>query len=519
MGTIISNLKARFGVDTADFRKGLKDGEKALTDFKEAGSSQIADFASLFGINMSAVSGALSTVGKALNYVGQSFKAAKTGGDAFAISMKGVRAAMMATGIGALIVALGSLIAYFRETEIGAKQLASGMSQVKAVWESVKDRFASFGSSIVNAFTGNWAMAWEDLKRVFDDLGKREKEAGFRAKETAQLIYDLTRQERQLSVTKSEQLVLIDQLRLKSRDLELTAQERLDALTRAAEIEKRFNKEAIDIASQRILIAQANLQNDQDDEELKNALAQAYVEYNQTLSESIQFEYSLTSQKNALIKEIRAQLEAQKELNQASKISGTEDLPGVAIDAASLVNMSSWQGPIAGMREISQAAIDMGETVNDSLRSMVAGMGEWFGAFASGMATVRDGRQMVGNALGDMLITLGRVAINTGIGIEAIKKAFASLGGIGAIAAGTALIAFGSSIKGSIASINQSRTSAMEGTSIPGSAGSIRYAAPTTLASAGNGTLKIEGTARLVLSGADLLALLNNENTRISIVT
>ena len=30
MGTVISNLKARFGVDTSDFKSGLKDGEKAV---------------------------------------------------------------------------------------------------------------------------------------------------------------------------------------------------------------------------------------------------------------------------------------------------------------------------------------------------------------------------------------------------------------------------------------------------------------------------------------------------------
>lgn len=520
MGTIISNLKARFGVDTSDFRRGLKDGEKALADFKGVGTDTIGEFAAMFGMNMSVVSSALNTVGKSLNFIGQSFKAAAAGGDTLAISMKFLKNALAATGIGALILALGSLISYFKETEVGARQLASGMTQVKAIWEVVKDRLADFGSGIINLARGNGVLAIQDFRDAFAGMGDKEREAAARGKEVAQMIYDLNRQEREYNVTRSQQAILIDQLRLKSRDLDLSAQERLAALEQAAAIEKQINKEALDIAAQKIFIAQQNLLNDQDNKDLKDELAQAYINYNQTVSESIQFEYSLTRQKNALIKEIRAQLEEQKKLNDASKIPGSVGSFAPSIDTTTLANMPSYiKNGTTEMQTFSQAAEDMAAAFNDSLKMMVAGFGEWVGAFASGIASMRDGRQMVGNALGDMLITLGRVAINTGIGIEAIKKAFASLGGIGAIVAGTALVAFGSSIKGSIVAINNSRSAAMEGTSIPGSSGSIRYAPATTLASANNGTIKIEGTANLILSGKDLLAILNNENTRITIVT
>ena len=52
MGTVISNLKAHFGVDTTDFKAGLKDGEKAMSDFKGAAGGQIDEFARLFGVNI-----------------------------------------------------------------------------------------------------------------------------------------------------------------------------------------------------------------------------------------------------------------------------------------------------------------------------------------------------------------------------------------------------------------------------------------------------------------------------------
>ena len=44
MGQVISNLKARFNVDTTDFKKGLKDGDKAVSDFKDSAGSALDEF-------------------------------------------------------------------------------------------------------------------------------------------------------------------------------------------------------------------------------------------------------------------------------------------------------------------------------------------------------------------------------------------------------------------------------------------------------------------------------------------
>jgi len=52
MGTVITNLKAKFGVDSSDFKKGLKDGDKAVDDFKGAAGSKLDEFASMFSVNM-----------------------------------------------------------------------------------------------------------------------------------------------------------------------------------------------------------------------------------------------------------------------------------------------------------------------------------------------------------------------------------------------------------------------------------------------------------------------------------
>ena len=61
--------------------------------------------------------------------------------------------------------------------------------------------------------------------------------------------------------------------------------------------------------------------------------------------------------------------------------------------------------------------------------------------------------------LGGIMVQLGQMVIATGSAIEAVKVALSSLGGIGAIAAGVALIAIGSLFKAGASKLSRSMTS------------------------------------------------------------
>lgn len=69
------------------------------------------------------------------------------------MGMKGFRAAMISTGVGALVVAVGSLIAYFTQTQRGAEKLEVAMSVLKGVTQVLTDNAIALGESIYNAFT------------------------------------------------------------------------------------------------------------------------------------------------------------------------------------------------------------------------------------------------------------------------------------------------------------------------------------------------------------------------------
>lgn len=523
MGNVISNLKVKFGIDTSDFKKGLKDGEKAMSDFKGAAGDSISEFSSLFGINMSGVTGAVGLATRSLGFLKQSFIGAKEGSEALAVSTKALKWVLASTGIGALVVVLASLATYFTKTTKGAKELNSAMTQLKAAGTVYLRRVGEYGGGLLEIFKGNFTEGFTKLKNSIVGIGAEMLKAAGQGKVLAQSIYDINKEERQFNVEKSEQLVTLEEFRLKSRDIELSAKERLSALNAEAAIEKKINKEAVAIAAERLLQAQMALQIDTQSKDKKDALAEAYVHYNETVAESIIFERSLARQKNTLIKEIRAEEQALLDLAAAFAEQKKDNSQVNRVTAKYNPNPEGFalagKPMVETLTETSKELQEMYNTTEQSLENLATGFGEWVGAFASGMAGFRDLRQMVGNAFGDMLIALGNVAIKTGIGIEAIKAAFSKLGGVGSIAIGLGLVAFGSSIKGSLAQISNAKSAAATySTSSPSgstSGGSITSGAFSATPS----KLKLEGTVLLKLTGADLLAILNNENTRVNIVT
>ena len=82
--------------------------------------------------------------------------------------------------------------------------------------------------------------------------------------------------------------------------------------------------------------------------------------------------------------------------------------------------------------------------VKSGLANMAVGIGQALGDAISGAGKgVGSLGQVLLGGIGTMAIQLGQLAIKIGVGLIAIKEAFEKLGGLGAIAAGVALIALG----------------------------------------------------------------------------
>lgn len=92
-----------------------------------------------------------------------------------ALAMKTLRGALISTGIGAIVVAVGALVAYFTQTERGAKQLEVAMAGLGIIFDKIVDVLAFVGENLVGAFLEPQAAIdgfKEDMTAVWNMIKK-----------------------------------------------------------------------------------------------------------------------------------------------------------------------------------------------------------------------------------------------------------------------------------------------------------------------------------------------------------
>ena len=94
--------------------------------------------------------------------------------------------------------------------------------------------------------------------------------------------------------------------------------------------------------------------------------------------------------------------------------------------------------------------------INDTLKKLASSLGENIGKMLSQGGGISDVINSFLGILADGLIQVGQLAIATGFAIEGIKKALESLNPVVAIAAGIALVALGTYVKGRLSETSKS---------------------------------------------------------------
>lgn len=168
--------------------------------------------------------------------------------------LKLLKVALIGTGIGALVVALGSLVAWFTKTQKGVEAANKIMAALGATINVIIDRASKLGSALVNLFTGNFKQAGEDAKAVFSGIGKEIVEETKLAWDLADILNEIDKREVMLSMSRAANRAEIEKLKKAADDQTLSTQERIKAAERAAEIEKKD----LDVQTQ---LAEARLAN------------------------------------------------------------------------------------------------------------------------------------------------------------------------------------------------------------------------------------------------------------------
>ena len=120
------------------------DNQRSVGDYKQS----IVEAANSLGIFKKASDSA----GSSLGLVASGFGSMNVGINGSVSALKLLKVAVASTGIGLLVVALGSLVSFFTQSEKGSKLLAQGMAVLEGIFSGLTKTLSSFGETIVSAF-------------------------------------------------------------------------------------------------------------------------------------------------------------------------------------------------------------------------------------------------------------------------------------------------------------------------------------------------------------------------------
>lgn len=300
----------KFQEETAGTVTALKD----VTKEQEAANKSLIDGIKnykVFGVSINDVTGKL----KAFT-AGSKLATAAVGGGTKALRL--FKVALISTGIGAIVVALGSLIAYFTRTQKGIDAVSRVMSGLGAVVSVFIDRLSSLGSTIINAV----ANPLETLKSVgagvlnalkdplgaikglatgtVDAIKSVSKEVANEfdaAKNLEAQSQRLRESERALTVETAKRRAEIKRLNEVTKDITKSDKERTDAAEEAIAIEQELLDKRIKNGEERVRIIKQ-----------QNALGESLVEDLDRQAEAEVALYNLQEQSAQLQARLRTEL-------------------------------------------------------------------------------------------------------------------------------------------------------------------------------------------------------------------
>ena len=382
------NLKTLFTADTTGIKKGASDAKNAIKDFDNAASSAMNDVLEGFGAGFGKIGSYLSAFQGGLLKVTQGFGSATSAAGGLTKAMGVLKTALVASGIGVLIAALGSVYSYFTKTQEGSDQLAVSMSRLKQVWRSLGDAASAVGQHIVESILGTKHQTasllemWLKIKdafssKRFDNSEEYEK----KRIEYEQLQIQYTKELSNL------QIQLAEKRREAEDKTKYSAKERLDILEEVLKLEDSIIDRRKKLAQEELELKR--MENDMSNSTRKDLLAEAELEakVNQIEAERAMFQKEQVAKRNEINNAARKEqqeyanmITALSDIQQlTAKIKETEDQK---LEAAKLTYSQdavnkSLQEEINELTSQRETALDkligkMGSMTNEQLKQLLS---------------------------------------------------------------------------------------------------------------------------------------------------
>ena len=229
-------------------------------------------------------------------------------------SVKAFGKALIATGIGAFVVAIGALVSNLQNSESGFNRVQKLLKQFGVVAGNVTDIFYSLGTALFSLVTGDFSQ----MNKSFEEATNRIKNFGEETKreialqgELADKQADLVKLERQLVVDRAEANRKRADLLEKAADKEnFTASQRIEFLKQAGKIDEEITNAEIEAAKIRLsLKEQENTLSESSAEDL-NEEARLKAELTNLETARLTKQKTVTAQITSALREEQAERKA-----------------------------------------------------------------------------------------------------------------------------------------------------------------------------------------------------------------
>lgn len=556
------NMKVRATMDNSDLKKKSQESKAALRDFEKAGSDAAGKLGEAFGVNTGKIGEMMSSI-RGLGVTMQ--ESGNKGVAAFGSMLAGVNglaAGIAGLGLGAALATFKALSAEaenFKSTVAGANIELATQAYIDTYRQFIHDVNREFGEGTANA-QSSWKKFWSTLgadframfgtgsfalmasegyvggsDQVLNNYSDAVSEATDAAAEAERIVNEIFQVQRQISdasVEWARQERQIAEYKRIAYDKTSSLAEQQEALRKAQElIVERYQQEA----------------------DLRKKLADLQAEYNNLASSSvadidkanqlrIQEERVVASMSNALrelserqasitaLAQKEAEARRQAQLFVQQKAAAAESTANAraemseftaSLEPAKLeMNFPKLEVPVAPVLE-TEAVADISQQLESALtgtlENISAGIGNLIGDLATGGDAWGNFADFAISSFGDMAITIGKMAVSTGVATLGIKAALESLNGYVAIAAGVALIALGSAVKTGLSNVAAGNYNAS--TNVASATGNYGAGSSPINTAFENREMTIKVTGTLRAEGSQLVTVLENERTRLAHTT
>ena len=298
----------------------LKEANKELKEQDDVIGGTIGNF-QIFGVS---INGVKKTIGGTIPLIKAMFTS--------------IRVGLISTGIGALLVAFGSLVTYLTTTKEGMDKLNVVIAKVSALFKVIKDRISTFGSALLKVFSGDMTGAIKDFQKATASVGdeiEREVKLAGELEKANQRLRDA---ENEFMVQKAETRKEIEKARLLSEDETKSAEVRLKALEKALKLEQETTDQEVKMAKERLRIFETDMKMSKHTAEDEKELAKLKADIVNKEVKSLRMQKRVMTEVNEMKNKIEADekriaADKQKRLDEeAAKLQEIIDLENERVD-------------------------------------------------------------------------------------------------------------------------------------------------------------------------------------------